>query len=183
MSATIDPLLIPRTKQTQAIIELEHENGRAPDPCGRIYFWRRNLRVGDFTPESDGAQTINLFSGVTAAALARAGQSGDFPANAWINIAMGPYLRLVTPFSGGSVSAVTIEFGDADLDGLLTASNVFTGVSPGIIRTTSAAEFAPRPETGYVPSATLRTTDDDIADLTAGECEIVIPYTFMLRDI
>jgi hypothetical protein len=182
MSATIDPLLIPITRQHEAHIALEHENGRSPDPVQRIYAWRRNVRIGDFTAAGATSQALNLFTGLTTAALSRAGQSGDFPANVELNV-LPPYLRLVTPFAGGLVSACTIELGDAgDPNGLVEARNVFTGATTGIIYG-AGAEAAVRLESAYTPTITIRTTSADVSALTAGEIEIVIRYAFQLRAV
>lgn len=184
MSSTIDPLIIPSTKAAQAYIENAYLVGQAPDPVMRIHAWRRNFRVGDFTGAGATSQEINLFSGITSAALARAGQAGDFPSNVWCNI-IPPTLRVITPFAGGSVSACTIEFGDAgDPNGYLVASDVFTGIASGTLYTqTSAAQEGIRPETAFAPTLTIRTTTANVSALTAGEAEVVIYYVTFPRDI
>jgi hypothetical protein len=83
-------------------------NGTAPDVSHRIRFWRRNVRVGDFTAAAATSQEIDLFADLTADALGRLGQSGDFPSNVWINVAP-PYIRSIVDFAGGAVSACTGE--------------------------------------------------------------------------
>lgn len=97
-----------------------------------------------------------------------------FPANALV---MGCYIKRITDFSGGSVSALTVQVGDTgDPNGLLTATSVFTGVGAGYTATTGAAEYAPHPEAAFLPTLTLTSTSDDVDALTAGRLKICIPF-------
>lgn len=183
MSSTYPQLLRAADKRHSAHVEQMYLAGDAHNAPVRSEVWRRNVRIGDFTGAAATSQALNLFTGLTATALARPGQSGDFPANAWINTAMGPYIRRITDFSGGSSTAVSVQLGDAgDPNGLLTTTSVFTGVGAGISWTPAAAEYARRPEDAYAPILTI-TSDVNIAALTAGELEVVIPYVAFLRDL
>lgn len=159
-------------------------DGQAPDAVWHQLAYRRVLRIGDFTGAAALQQGIDLFADLTVAARGRPGQSGDFLTDSWVNTLGGPYLRLITPFSGGAVATCTAEFGDVgDPDGFLTVSNVFTGAPLGIVRTPSAAKFDPHEERNLQPTLTLRTTVGDVVDLTDGALEVVIPYCSYLRDI
>ena len=67
---------------------------------------------------------------LTAAATAENIALSGFPAN---SIIVGACLELDTDFSGGSVSAITAEIGDAgDTNELAAAVDVFTGAGAGI---------------------------------------------------
>jgi hypothetical protein len=183
VSSTIPLSLQLTTSRSNADAMRADLNGEAPDPSHRIRYWRRELRIGDFTAAAATSDEVALYADLTALALGRLGQSGDFPANVWINVAP-PYLRRITAFSGGAVSACTIEFGDNDdPNGLLTATNVFTGAAAGIITTSGAAQYAARFEADYAPVVIIRTTSANVSALTAGACEIVIPYVPMLKNL
>lgn len=89
----------------------------------------------------------------------------------------GTFGRLVTPVSGGSITAFTIQIGDAgDPNGILTAVSVFGGVPRLLESTPAAAENEARQESAYVPLATLTSTTDDIVAADAGEIVVFIPY-------
>lgn len=183
MSSTIPLSLQLSTSRSTADAVRADLNGEGPDPSHRIRYWRRELRIGDFTAAAATSDEVALYADLTALALGRQGQSGDFPANVWINVAP-PYLRRITDFSGGAVSAATIEFGDTnDPNGLLTATNIFTGAGAGIVITSGAAEYAARFESAFVPVVIIRTTSANVSALTAGACEIVIPYIPMLKNL
>ena len=96
-----------------------------------------------------------------------------FPANVERTL---PLVYLVTPFTGGLVSACTYEAGDAnDPNGLHTAVSVFTG-SGWLANTTGAAEYARRLEAAFIPSITIRTTTANVNALTAGTLWQVIGF-------
>jgi len=98
-----------------------------------------------------------------------------FPANVKIT---GSTLYIVELFSGGAVSACTLEFGDAgDPNGLHTAVDVFTGSALGYrANTTAAAEYGKHFEAAFVPSVTIRTTTANVNTLTAGEFWIGLDF-------
>lgn len=98
-----------------------------------------------------------------------------FPANVRRT---GTMLYVREVFAGGSISACTLEFGDAgDPNGLHTAVDVFTGSATGYrANTTAAAEYAPRFEAAFIPSLTIRTTTANVASLTTGEVWIGIKF-------
>lgn len=86
------------------------------------------------------------------------------------------YIKRVTDFTGGAVSALTVAVGDAgDPDGLLTATNVFDA-GAGYSETSGAAESTPTIETGLVPTLTLAATGDDVDALATGELVVCIPF-------
>lgn len=156
-----------RGRSNGRVVQAER-SGRIPYAVGRLYWWQCYLRVGGFTGESDGIQEIAL-NDLASTRL-------TFPTNVWREVA---YLKPVTAFSGGNVNACTAELGDAnDPNGLVTAIDVFTGSSLlGIeTATAAAAEFAPRTEAAFVPTVTIRTTNGNTEDLTAGVLVAVIGF-------
>lgn len=103
--------------------------------------------------------------------------ASTFPTNVRMN---GCYIKRITDFSGGGITALTVQVGDtADPNGLLTATSVFTGVGAGFTETTAAAEFAQRIETAFVPTLTLTSTTDDLDALVAGRLKVVIPFQLL----
>jgi len=86
---------------------------------------------------------------------------------AWINI--------ITPFSGGSVSALTVKLGDAGSDNeLITNVSVFTGASG--LKTKTGSYALGTYEAAYAPILTFTSTDDNVVSLDAGEIEVLIQY-------
>lgn len=98
-----------------------------------------------------------------------------FPAN--VRRLDGTYQKLRTAFSGGAVATATGEIGDAgDTDGLLTATNIFTGASTSYVDTIAAAENASRIETAFIPTYRIVVTAANVNALTAGDVTIWIPF-------
>jgi hypothetical protein len=143
------------------------ETGRVRGVFAYRGVWTQRVRIGDFTADADGDQTLDLHT---------YNPYNLFPEDVWLE--PGHSIVPITAFAGGNISAFTAEIGDAgDTDGLVTASSVFTGVtlnSP--IVTPSAAQYALRYEGSFIPVARLLSTDDNIADATAGEFEVRIRY-------
>ena len=106
--------------------------------------------------------------------LATADNGDAFPANAWI---LERYLVVGTDFSGGSVSALTCQVGDAaDPDELLLATSVFTGAANNVPLASNGAAGYGRWEAAYAPIARFTSTTDNLVNLTAGSVSIVIVY-------
>lgn len=91
----------------------------------------------------------------------------------------GAHIRRITDFSGGSVSALVIDLGDAgDTDELIDGLDLYTGakataavsVGNGVytLRTFEAA--------AYGAQILFTATGDNVVNLTAGEVEIAIEY-------
>lgn len=88
-----------------------------------------------------------------------------FPANVMREAAV---FRVLTNFTGGLISAVTAEGGDAgDPNGLIDAQSVFATAGT-VIGTPAAAEYLPRPEASFIPTLTLRTTGANVSAHTGG---------------
>lgn len=131
-------------------------------------------------------QRIRIVGGaIGATALAgAANQTFDlhtaFPANLFPSNVIRldcTYQKLATAFAGGAVSACTGEIGDAgDTDGLLTATNIFTGASTARANTVGAAENASRNEEAFVPTYRIVATTANVNALTAGALTIYIPF-------
>lgn len=89
---------------------------------------------------------------------------------------LGAGVKVRTPFSGGSVSALTVSLGDSgDPDELLTASDVY-GASSGDWLETGGAYTPWTRESDYAVIATFASTGDNVDQLTAGEIEVWIAY-------
>lgn len=143
------------------------ENG---DVRGAIAYkgtWCQRLKVGEFTGDADGDQTI---------AFHTYAPHNLFPANVFLM--PGHHMVLITAFAGGTVNAATAEVGDTnDPNGLITASGIWTGVAAGtVLNTPSAAEYALRYEAAYEPNIRLLTTAGNVVALTAGELEVRINF-------
>lgn len=143
------------------------KTGRLAYPPGFLYWHRVRLRfaVGDFSPAAATSQEIDL--NVTYPNV-------PFPAD--VVRCAGTFCRVVTPISGASISAGTIQIGDtADPNGLQTAVDIFTAA--GVLHSTpAAAENARRGETAFAPTATITLTGGDVDEIEAGEVIIYIPW-------
>jgi len=153
----------------RALLDLLRE-GRSHSLIPAIPFWWDSgiLAVAPLSDEYqltlDGttatASTLNtILSGV-----------GEFPANMRI---LAAEFELIEVFAGGSVSACTAEAGDAgDPNGYITALDVFTGVTVGLLADAFGAEIDnenARLETALEPSITLRSTGGNTDTLTTGK--------------
>lgn len=130
-----------------------------------VFWWEVQIDVGDFTPESDTEQTLDL--------------DALYPDRPFVNnvyLLPGAEVVILTLFAGATTC--TIQVGDTnDPNGLVTATNLHTGTTGVPISTPSAAEYALRSETGYLPIATLTTTVENVDDLTAGSVLVRIPFS------
>lgn len=129
-----------------------------------VWWWEQLISVGDFTPESDTSQVLDL--------------DALYPTNPFIDdvyLMPGTQVIPVALFVGATTT--TIQVGDTnDPNGLVTATNLHTGTLGVPISTTGAAEYDLRPETGYLPIVTLTTTVENIDDLTTGSVLVRIPW-------
>lgn len=130
-----------------------------------------------------GAMPIRTFkvtidtSDLTDAATSQAVSLGtddagnSFPANARV---IGATCHVLTAFAGGSVSALTMQVGDAaDPNELLVATDMTaTGFTdaPGVYTPWTLEA------TAYAGLATFTSTDDNLDALTAGKVEVYIHY-------
>jgi hypothetical protein len=95
------------------------------------------------------------------------------PTNARVMFA---WINLLEEFAGGSVSAITMDLGDAGNDDeLVAAEDVFTGASTGV-KTGAGAYTLGTFEAAYTPILTFEATDDNVVNLTAGAVEVCIAY-------
>jgi len=150
------------------IIHRKRCNGEFPWMERPPFVWEVEIAVGDFTGAAATSQALDL--------------DALYPGRPFIDdvyLEPGAELILLTAFAGGAVSACTAELGDTDdPNGLVTASNVFTGATlESPIVTPAAAQYALRPETGFLPLLTLRTTNANVSALTAGRLLARIPFT------
>ena len=132
------------------------------------FVWELEVSVGDFTGEADGSQVLDL--------------DALYPKNPFIDevwLEPGAHIVPLVAFAGGTVNACTVILGDVgDDNGLVTSSSVFTGVTIGApIVTPSAAQYALRSESGFLPILTIATTAGNVSALTAGSLLIRIPFT------
>lgn len=116
---------------------------------------------------------------LTTAATSEAETLSGFPVNA---APLKAEVFVDVDFSGGTVSACTVEVGDAgDEDELLTASNCFTGVQNTAWTDTPSAAIVGKfkREAAYAPIATFRSTTDNVVSLTAGSLRVRIYYALL----
>ncbi|MBK6920383.1 MAG: hypothetical protein IPH07_23485 [Deltaproteobacteria bacterium] len=129
------------------------------------WVWVQRLRETDFTPDADTAQSLTLSTLFPA---------NPFPTNV---IRENPLVYVASPAAGGSLSAVTLEFGDAaDPNGLMTSTSIFTGAS-GFLQTTGAAEFTSRFEAAFDPTVDIATTSDDVDAIEGMDLWLMIQFT------
>jgi hypothetical protein len=135
-------------------------------------FWYRQIvQLSDLTLGPAMTLTVNLNALYP---------KNVFPTN--VDLRAGAKIRRINDWEGGAVSAATMQLGGtfdagADPNGLLTASNVWTGAGAGYDNTPAAANYARRYESGFVPKLLLTTTTDNNNALVQGEVEVFIPWT------
>lgn len=137
----------------------------------------------DSVKAGDGLMPIRVFkfsldpSDLTAAATTEAvdistdDEGNAFPANALV---IGASVDVNTAFTGGTVSACTVQVGDtADPNELLVATSCFTATGftwdPGVYTPFSL-------EAAYAPEALVTATGDNVDAITAGLMVIRIYY-------
>lgn len=116
------------------------------------------LKPGDFTGTAAGTETISY----------------SIPAGTAV---IGVGVQVVTPFSGGSLSAVTLDVGDdADADGYIDLMNVFTGGDTFAYNSGDLVDGTTSNFKLYTAADTidldLIATGDGLADATAGEVKV-----------
>lgn len=168
MAVDIRKMVRFKGRSANPVIHRMRTSGRFPWLERPLFVWELLITIGDFTGAAATSQELDL---------AVVYPDFPFPEDVWLE--PGAHIVPVTAFSGGAVSASTLELGDTgDPNGLVTASNVFTGVTTGVsVATPAAAEYALRFEAGYLPVATIRTTTDNVSALTAGRALVRIPFS------
>lgn len=147
-----------RTANAQYLREVAYQT----NPAQQIEWWVKRVTFRD------------LFAAATSASVTWT----DFPTDVWIiGDPVGTHAYLSQVFAGGSISAYVFTFGDAGVsNGLITSTNIFTGASLGIKRTTGAGEFATHHEPAFVPQLTGTSTTANTNAATSGVLDIRIPY-------
>lgn len=99
-----------------------------------------------------------------------------FPANVLIGVA--PTIIYVdTPFTGGSISAITAEVGDSgDTDELLAAVSVFSGTGWKAAVQGVKVGAVERFEASYAPVVRFSATGANLSATTAGKLRLMVPY-------
>lgn len=168
MAVDIRKMVRFKGRSANPVIHRLRMSGRFPWLERPLFVWELLITIGDFTGAGAASQELDL------AALY---PNFTFPTDVWLE--PGHHIVPVTAFAGGTVNACTLELGDTgDPNGLVTASNVFTGVTTGVsVATPSAAEYALRFEAAYLPVATIRTTAGNVSALTDGAALVRIPFT------
>jgi hypothetical protein len=112
-------------------------------------------------------------SDLTAAATSEAIALGTLPANSFV---LGHEIYIETLFSGGSVSAITLDIGGTDADAIVDGHDVFTGAATGRLTGSTLGVH----NAGYFGAeamvATFVATGDNVVNLTAGKLTVTIPY-------
>lgn len=126
-----------------------------------------------FAAHKQNITTADLTDAATSQAVAITG----FPAN---SIPVYGRIYINTVLSGGSISAATAELGDAGAStGLITAEDIFTGATTGVLAGTDGAEAGfgtAALEAAYSPICTVRTTSDNVDAATACDFDAYIFY-------
>jgi|SRR6185436_12225587 len=112
---------------------------------------------------------------LTAAATTQTLDIGDVPPGAQV---LGVSLDTYTPFTGGSLSAMTLSIGDAnDDDVIVAAANAFAAAVDG---QTSTRPLGISPNKRYAAATTLKAkftaTGDNVVNATAGAVTIRVLY-------
>ncbi len=167
MSNSTFPVRIGARNGSNAGMIRSLKSNRVPHAMVGPFFWYQKfdiLRAG--TLDADTSQTFDLHTYNPA---------NLFPANVIRGV---PMLYVGELFAGGTVAACTASIGDAnDPDGLHTAVDVFTGSALGYrANTVSAAEYARRFESAFIPTLTIDTTTGNVNALTTGELWIGIAF-------
>lgn len=129
-----------------------------------IQWHKKTLTHADLT-DADGSETEDVSVDDNGA---------EIPDGSYI---IGAGVKLITPFSGGTVSAITVQVGDAgDPDELVTASDIFTGVAAGTWIQTGGAYVPMTRESDYAVAAVFTVTGDNAVNLTAGALQVWVAY-------
>lgn len=168
MAVDIRKMVRFKGRSANPIIHRLRTSGRFPWLERPLFVWELLITIGDFTGDAATSQELDL---------AAIYPDNPFVEDVWLE--PGAHIVPITAFAGGAVNACTLELGDTDdPNGLVTASNVFTGVTTGVsVATPSAAQYALRFESAYLPVATLRTTNGNVSALTAGRALVRIPFS------
>mgnify|MGYP001069743208 CR=1 FL=1 len=111
---------------------------------------------------------------LTAAATTQTLNVGSLPANAQVR---GVDIRVAAAFSGGSVSALSVDIGDAgDADAIVDGANVFAATDGQAASLPAGIAPNKRFDAATTITALFTATDDNLVDLTAGACTIRVLY-------
>lgn len=161
------------TAATASTVVLRDASGRAkfaaPAAAGDAMIYGTGESMQIFSEQVE-------HSDLTAAATTEAYALTGFPAN---SVLVDAWIDLDTVFSGGSVSACTVQLGDtASTDELMSAKDVFTGATLGLTYEDALA-YVPKKEAAYAPELLVTTTDDNVVNLDAGDLTVYIRYMTM----
>lgn len=124
------------------------------------------------TPDFPGTSTGTVTTTNVATIPIGASAGNLFPAAVWVAGDRGAGQNVKVAFAG--ITTIAAELGDAgDVDGLMTSTTI---ASTGFTSTIAAAEYAEHMELTYAPVFTV-TADELFSHLTAGEVEVLIPYS------
>lgn len=136
------------------------------------FFWSQEIDFAE-NPGSVGAVALDA-DGSSAVNLHTAFPDNLFPKNVVVLWA-GMYLQ--TDISGGTISAATVDFGDAGVgDGLIDGTDVFTGAANAWSDDSDEPEEDAHLETAFVPQLTIATTGGNTNTITAGKLELFIMF-------
>ena len=158
---------------------LDYIESYCPYPVKWRLWWRQIIYLDAarrvFTPAAATTQTLTLNTLFP---------NNSFPAN--VDVLRGAKLRRIVDGAGGTISALTAQFGGtftagADPNGLLEASNIFTGAGAGYSETPAAAHFAGEYVANLNPTVLLTSTTGDLDELEEGAFEVMIPWAPLRR--
>jgi hypothetical protein len=151
-----------------------HEKGWIPHTMALTEEWYCDFDITlAGALDNDTAQTFDLHTYVTS----NPKKGILFPANV---VRLSPAKVWVVEQATGATTCtlqVGHSDGSADTDAFMTASNVHTGGAARWIPSTPlAAEYARDIWAAGVPTITLTTTVENVDDITAFRCTILIPF-------
>ncbi len=127
------------------------------------------------------SKQVTIADLVVAATTSVVAMDDEIPAGATIVAAS---VDLPTDFSGGAVSAMTVDVGDADPNLLLTLVDIFTAAGPLVESQLSPGVAFDGTSAGQAIMAAATTLDllftsttADLDALTAGDCTVNVYYT------
>jgi hypothetical protein len=151
-----------------------HQRGWIPHTIALLEEWRCDFDITlAGALDNDTAQTFDLHTYLTSnpkkGILVPANIVRCSPVKVWVE----------QEAAGATTTTIQVGHSDgsADTDAFLTASNVHnSGDGVWLPSTPSAAEYSRRIWAAGVPTITLTTTVENVDDITAFRCTILIPF-------
>lgn len=173
------------TQEASGFVCVSVNRGSKQDADGRIVEYADlEFRAESTLVPGSAVRTIKKVVGhadLTAAATTETIDfSSQIPAGATV---LARFIKVDTLFSGGSVSACTVDFGDADAaTGWFNGENIFTGqatgvrAKPGTLGAIVSGAAADVKLAARTPKLKFNTTGDNVVNLSAGSLTAYVQY-------